>query len=164
MNKQKYTFDLQSVDLIDIESVTLGHHVNGIDLEVHEDQTFTLGDGLISHNSAAKSIQGGRGDNPYIGSFPLRGKVLNVRDKDVTRVLGLDKKKEKEKEGKKTEPTEIQKIMTVLGLTIGEKVEFIDEPDGEWIEISIDGRKMHVNEADDIEVDGEKIPVRSLLV
>ena len=82
---------------------------------------------LAEGDSAAKSIQGGRGKNPYIGSFPLKGKPLNVREKDIARVLGLDKKKEKEKEGKKVEPNEIQKILTILGLQIGVPVRSLAE-------------------------------------
>ncbi len=77
---------------------------------------------LAEGDSAAKSLFAARGKNPYIGTFPLKGKPLNVREKDIARVLGLDKKKEREKEGKKTEPNEIQKILTLLGLKIGEPV------------------------------------------
>ena len=82
---------------------------------------------LAEGDSASKAIQGGRGKNPYIGSFPLRGKLLNVRDKDIARVMGLDKKKEKEAKGKKVEPNEIQKICAIIGLQIGEKVESLDQ-------------------------------------
>lgn len=80
---------------------------------------------LSEGDSASKSIQGGRGDNPYIGSFPLKGKPLNVREKDVLRVLGLDREK-KNKDGK-VEPNEIQKILTVIGLKIGTRVNSLDE-------------------------------------
>ncbi len=103
------------------------HHVNGVDIEVEEDQTFTLTDGIISHNSAAKSLFAARGKNPCIGTFPLKGKILNIRDKDIARVLGLDKKKEREKDGKKTEPNEIQKILMILGLKIGVPVKSLHE-------------------------------------
>jgi DNA topoisomerase-2 len=82
---------------------------------------------LAEGDSAAKSIQGGRGKNPYIGSFPLKGKPLNVREKDIMRVLGLDKKKEKEAAGKKAEPNEIQKILTIIGLQIGVPVRSLSE-------------------------------------
>jgi DNA topoisomerase-2 len=82
---------------------------------------------LAEGDSAAKSIQGGRGSNPYIASFPLKGKPLNVREKEIARVLGLDKKKEKEAAGKKTEPNEIQKILTVIGLQIGVPVRSLSE-------------------------------------
>lgn len=74
---------------------------------------------LSEGDAASKSIQGGRGKNPYIASFPLKGKPLNVREKDIARILGLDKKKEKEAAGKKVEPNEIQKILTIIGLQIG---------------------------------------------
>lgn len=118
---------------------------------------------LSEGDSASKSIQGGRGDNPFIGSFPLKGKILNVRDKEVGRVLGLDKKKEKEQAGKKAAPNEIQKIMSILGLNIGEKVTFNDFPDGEWIELKVNGKTVIVNEFDSIQVDGEWIKVSSLM-
>lgn len=74
---------------------------------------------LAEGDSAAKSLFAARGKTPYVGTFPLKGKPLNVREKDIARVLGLDKKKEKEKEGKKAEPSEIQKILTIIGLQIG---------------------------------------------
>ena len=82
---------------------------------------------LAEGDSAAKSIQGGRGNNPYIASFPLKGKPLNVREKEIARVLGLDKKKEKEQAGKKVEPNEIQKILTIIGLQIGVPVKSLSE-------------------------------------
>jgi len=82
---------------------------------------------LAEGDSAAKSLFAARGKNPYIGTFPLKGKPLNVREKDIGRVLGLDKKKEREKEGKKTEPNEIQKILTLIGLKIGEPVKSLTE-------------------------------------
>ena len=80
---------------------------------------------LSEGDSASKSIQGGRGDNPYIGSFPLKGKPANVREKDVMKVLGLDKDK-KDKNGKAV-PNEIQKILTIIGLKIGVPVKSLDD-------------------------------------
>lgn len=80
---------------------------------------------LSEGDSASKSIQGGRGDNPYIGSFPLKGKPSNVREKDVMKVLGLDKDK-KDKNGKAV-MNEIQKILTTIGLKIGVKVKSLSE-------------------------------------
>jgi len=82
---------------------------------------------LAEGDSAAKSLFAARGKNPLIGTFPLKGKPLNVREKDIARVLGLDKKKEREKEGKKTEPNEIQKILTILGLQIGVPVKSLHD-------------------------------------
>ena len=77
---------------------------------------------LAEGDSAAKSLFAARGKTPYIGTFPLKGKPLNVREKDIARVLGLDKRKEG-----KTEPNEIQKILTIIGLKIGEKVHSIGQ-------------------------------------
>lgn len=79
---------------------------------------------LAEGDSAAKSIQGGRGKNPYIASFPLKGKPLNVRDKDIARVLGLNKKND---DKKKTEPNEIQKILAIIGLQIGVPVKSLSD-------------------------------------
>lgn len=62
---------------------------------------------LTEGDSAAKAVQAGRGKNPYIASFPLRGKMLNVREKDTKRIL---------------ESEEIKKLMTIIGLKLGEKV------------------------------------------
>lgn len=62
---------------------------------------------LTEGDSAAKAVQAGRGKNPYVASFPLRGKPLNVREKEVKRIL---------------ENEEIKKILTIIGLKLGEKV------------------------------------------
>jgi len=62
---------------------------------------------LTEGDSSAKSVQAGRGKNPFIGSFPLRGKPLNVRDIDTKKIL---------------ENEEIKKILTITGLKLGEKV------------------------------------------
>lgn len=80
---------------------------------------------LSEGDSASKSIQGGRGDNPYIASFPLKGKPSNVRDKDVLKVLGLDKET-KDKDGK-IKMNEIQKILKIIGLEIGTPVKSLDQ-------------------------------------
>lgn len=77
---------------------------------------------LAEGDSAAKSLFAARGKTNFIGTFPLKGKVLNVREKDIAKVLGLDKKKEG-----KTEPNEIQKILTIIGLRIGQKVTSLNE-------------------------------------
>lgn len=62
---------------------------------------------LTEGDSAAKAIQSGRGKNPYIGSFPLKGKPLNVREIDVDKLLKNE---------------EIKKILTITGLKLGEQV------------------------------------------
>lgn len=67
---------------------------------------------LTEGDSAAKAVQAGRGKNPVIGSFPLRGKPLNVREKELKRVLEND---------------EFKRIMTIMGLQLGVKVESVDQ-------------------------------------
>lgn len=62
--------------------------------------------------SAGKAIQSGRGKSPYIGSFPLKGKPLNVRDKEIDRIADNE---------------EIKNIMMIMGLKIGEKVNSINQ-------------------------------------
>lgn len=84
---------------------------------------------LSEGDSASKAIQSGRtaaGMAQWIGSFPLKGKPLNVREKEVTRILGI-KPKDKEKDDKKPKPTVIQNILTLMGLQIGVKVTSIDQ-------------------------------------
>ena len=77
---------------------------------------------LAEGDSAAKSLFAARGKTPYIGTYPLRGKLLNIREKEISRVLGLDKKKDG-----KVAPNEIQKILTIIGLRIGEPVKSLKE-------------------------------------
>lgn len=103
---------------------------------------------LAEGDSAAKSVQGGRGNNPYIGSFPLKGKPLSVRDKDVKQVM---------------ENKEIQNILTIIGLKPGVKVTSSPAPDGEWVELEINGKTILANEYDTITIDGKKIKVSTLL-
>jgi len=68
---------------------------------------------LTEGDSAGKSVQAGRGKNPYIGSFPLKGKPLNVRDMSSYK--------------KVLENEEIKKILTIIGLNIGEKVTSVSD-------------------------------------
>jgi DNA topoisomerase-2 len=103
---------------------------------------------LTEGDSAAKAVQAGRGKNPYVASFPLRGKPLNVREKDVKRIL---------------ENAEIKNLLTIIGLKLGEKVTSITADDAEWVELEINGKKMIANVNDDVVIDGQKVRVASLL-
>jgi DNA topoisomerase-2 len=113
---------------------------------------------LAEGDSAAKSLFA-TADHQYVATFPLKGKPLNVREKEVSRVLGLDKKKD----NKKSEPNEIQKILTIIGLQVGEQVPVIEKPDGKWVELDIDGKRIIVNENDEVKVDGQWVSVKALL-
>jgi len=84
---------------------------------------------LTEGDSAAKAVQAGRGKSPYIGSMPLKGKPLNVREKEVLEILGMKKKgkAKPEDKDKKKEPNTIQKILTIMGLEIGVPVTNINQ-------------------------------------
>ena len=60
------------------------------------------------------------------------------------------------------ENEEIKKIMTIIGLQIGEKVSCSDLPEGDWLEIEIDGIVHIVNENDEIFVGGRWVEVKTL--
>lgn len=142
----KSQLDLKTVQLMDIESIESIELKNSVDITVEDDESFILSNGIISHNSAQKSIQEARGKNPYIGSFALKGKPLNITDCSTTDIL--DNK-------------EIKNIMLITGLKIGHSLERLD--DEEWIEIEIDGLIQLANLADNILIDGVWTPVKSLL-
>ena len=75
---------------------------------------------LTEGDSARKSIHEARGKNPYIGSFALKGKPLNVMDVDMVKILG-GKNKDKENDGN----SEIQNILKITGLKIGVPVKSV---------------------------------------
>lgn len=84
---------------------------------------------LSEGDSASKAIQSGRGAagmSEFIGSFPLKGKPLNVREKEVTRILGIKPKKDDD-DKKKPKPTVIQNVLILMGLTIGVPVKSVNE-------------------------------------
>lgn len=62
---------------------------------------------MTEGDSARLAIQNARGKNPFIGSFALRGKPLNIMDCETKEIL---------------ENKEIKNIMLITGLKIGEKV------------------------------------------
>lgn len=67
---------------------------------------------LSEGDSARSSIQNARGKNPYIGSFALKGKPLNVMDADVKDIIAN---------------TEIKNILTITGLELGKPVERLED-------------------------------------
>lgn len=103
---------------------------------------------LTEGDSASKSVQAGRAKNPYIGSFPLKGKPLNVRERETKKILDNE---------------EIKKLMAIIGLTIGEKVTGSPKPNGKWYEVEIDGQLMLVNESDEIKIDNAWVRVEDLI-
>jgi DNA topoisomerase II len=89
-------------------------------------------------DSARLSIQSARGKNPYIGSFSLRGKPLNVYDAEIKDVIANN---------------EFANILTITGLQLGEKV--VAEKDGEWLLVELDGVDTLVNENDWVNISGK---------
>ena len=66
---------------------------------------------LAEGDSAAKHVKS-KGDKRYIGSFPLKGKLLNVRDLPIKKIMLNE---------------EIKNIMLIVGLEIGVKVESVKD-------------------------------------
>jgi DNA gyrase/topoisomerase IV subunit B len=89
-------------DIVDISPVG---KTNMYDIQVTDDETFTLSNGILSHNSAKSSITAVR-DAAIHGSLPLRGKILNVRGETNKTVL---------------DNAILQDIMSSIGLTLGSK-------------------------------------------
>ena len=77
---------------------------------------------LTEGDSARKSIHEARGKNPYIGSFALKGKPLNVMDVDMKKIIG-SKNKDKEDNGN----NEIQNILKITGLKLGVPVKSVKD-------------------------------------
>jgi DNA gyrase/topoisomerase IV subunit B len=95
--------------------------------------------------SAANSLVASR-DSKVHGAFPLRGKILNVRDADAAKIIANE---------------EIKNIMAIIGLKMGQKVP--EKDDGEWYVIEIDGKEYCVNENDVINHNGSHINVSELI-
>lgn len=95
--------------LVDIENIEYtDEYVNMIDVSVDIDESFCLSNGIISHNSASSTAVEGFSvvGRDYFGSFPLKGKPLNVRDASLKKVHEND---------------EIKNIISTLGLEFGRK-------------------------------------------
>lgn len=87
------------LELIDIENIHKSEtYVNMVDLEIKDDESFLLTNGIISHNSAAGSLKQAR-DSEFEGVYAIKGKIKNTK-----RLSDL------------TENKEILEIMNVLGL------------------------------------------------
>jgi len=76
---------------------------------------------LTEGDSARKSIHEARGKNPYIGTFALKGKPLNVMDTEMRRIIGGKSSMGKDNDGN----NEIKNILKITGLKIGEPVKHV---------------------------------------
>lgn len=99
--------DLTFLQLEDISSISDEYYANTVDISVHEDESFILANGIISHNSAVGGISSVR--TPEIhGALPLTGKILNVNGEARSKVIAS---------------AALLDIMNALGLMVGEKAE-----------------------------------------
>jgi len=96
------------LELVEIDSIEYNdEYVNMVDISV-DDESFTLSNGIISHNSAKSLAIAGFSETgrDYYGAFPLKGKPLNVRDTTLKKIKEND---------------EIKNLMQILGLEFGKK-------------------------------------------
>ena len=98
-------------ELIDIKEIeTINEYQNMVDIQVEGDKSFCLSNGIISHNSAVSMAITGMSvptvGHDYYGAFPLKGKVLNVRDASTQKIKSNQ---------------EIQSILNITGLEFGKK-------------------------------------------
>jgi DNA gyrase/topoisomerase IV subunit B len=97
MGKQKYTTEkILSVEYVDSDEPL-------IDITVEEDESYSADGGYISHN-CSQSVP--CRDAQKHAFLPLRGKVINVRDASIQKVLANE---------------EIQSLMNSIGLRYGVK-------------------------------------------
>lgn len=103
--------NLDDYDLIDIKSVIkTGKDIQMNDIQVEENETFFLGNGILTHNSAIASFTEIRNPETQAG-MPLRGKVLNVYGKAPIDAM---------------ENAEVADIVTALNLEFNEQL-------GDWV-------------------------------
>jgi DNA gyrase/topoisomerase IV subunit B len=98
INEKLFIFD-------EITEIAPTEKSNMIDIQVMDDETFVLSNGIVSHNSAISSVSSVR-DPEIHGGLPLRGKILNVRGEPNKKIL---------------DNSIIQDIMSSIGLTLGNK-------------------------------------------
>ncbi len=102
---------LADYDLIDIKSVTNTEKLITMnDIQVEDNETFVLSNGIISHNSAIASFTEIR-DPEIQAGMPLRGKVLNVYGKAPIDAM---------------ENAEVADIVTAINLEFNEQM-------GDWL-------------------------------
>lgn len=108
---QIQNLNLENYDLVTIDSITKTHDVIRMnDIQVEDNETFVLGNGILSHNSAIASFTEIRNPETQAG-MPLRGKVLNVYGKAPIDAM---------------ENSEVADIVTAINLEFNEQM-------GDWI-------------------------------
>jgi len=103
------------IELVDIEEIEYTNkYENMIDISIDIDESFSLSNGIVSHNSASSTIITGFATTgrDYYGVFPLKGKPLNVRKSSMQKIL---------------ENEEIKNIILALGLEFNHKYNDVNE-------------------------------------
>jgi len=93
------------IELVDIDEISIeSQYQNSVDLTIEGDKSFTLSNGIVSHNSASSAFRQHR--DPMIqGAFPLRGKFINVMELPNTKVI---------------QNQEVKSLLASIGLKMGE--------------------------------------------
>lgn len=125
------------LELVDIDSIEIQTKCNMVDIEIEDDHTFILDNGIISHNSAVASGKKLRDVNKH-GFFPLRGFPLNTYGVTDAKIL---------------ENQEMKNIMAILNLKFPEYYSIILD-NGEEIIASIN---------DEVFINGKWISVQNLI-
>ena len=103
--------NLDEYDLIDIQSVeSTGKIIKMNDIQVEDNETFFIGNGILSHNSAIAAFTEIRNPENQAG-MPLKGKVLNVYGKSPINAM---------------ENAEVADIVSAINLEFNEQM-------GDWI-------------------------------
>jgi len=103
------------LELLEIENIEYtDEYMNMVDITVEGDKSFSLSNGIISHNSALSMAIAGMSvvGRDFYGAFPLRGKVMNVRDASAQKIQAN---------------AEIQNLLNITGLVFGKKYTDVSE-------------------------------------
>jgi len=103
MNRNdEFLFKLEDIDSIEFTD----EYVNMVDIQVEEDSSFILANGVVSHNSALSGLMPILG-RKHFGYFPLRGKSLNVHGTPMSKIVANE---------------ELKNIMTILELDVSKNI------------------------------------------
>lgn len=129
---QIQNLNLENYELVAIDSVTKTNDVIKMnDIQVEDNETFFIGSGILTHNSAIASFTEIRNPETQAG-MPLRGKVLNVYGKAPIDAM---------------ENAEVADIVTAINLEFNEQM-------GDWV-IDKDAKVYDIKYESIFEVDKE---------
>ena len=128
-------FKINEYDFISISEVLLEEKsIPMIDIQVEDDETFVLDNGIVLHNSAIYKFVEVR-DTEFQAGMPLRGKVLNVYGKAPIEVM---------------ENVEVSDIITSIGLEFNEQL-------GDWVYLSKNNYRVKFESSFEVDDNGNSI-------